>query len=60
MKKIRWVALPALVAAALKRLRTRARDLLKVDGYRPEKHFMRGPGPRTRAKAGRKPELPAQ
>jgi hypothetical protein len=26
------------------------RNFLSRDGYRPERHYMRGPGPKTRAK----------
>jgi hypothetical protein len=57
MEKIPRAGLSARVVAAVKRLYAQARDLLRVDGYRPEKHYMRGPGSRTRAKVHDKPEL---
>jgi hypothetical protein len=64
MKKIARMALSARVVAAVKRLCAQAPDLSSVDRYRPEKHYMRGPGPRTRAKGTAakirdEPELPA-
>jgi integrase len=65
MAKIRRVPLSARVVAAIKRLYAQARDLPRADGYRPERHYMRGPGPRARARGNRteigsKPELPTQ
>ena len=39
---------PSLGEAALELMRTLARDLF--DQYRPELHYMRGPGPKWRAK----------
>jgi hypothetical protein len=65
MTKTAKFPLPARVAAALERLRTQTRDLMRVYGYRPEKHYMRGPGPRSGAngsgaKADSKPQLPAR
>ena len=39
---------PTFAEAALELGRTLARDLL--DPYRPELHYMRGPGPKWRAK----------
>jgi hypothetical protein len=56
MQKIQRSPLPALVAAALRRWRTRARDLIQVRSYHPEKHYMRGPGPRSAVKAGAEPK----
>jgi hypothetical protein len=60
MQKILRFPLSGRVAVALRRLRVRARDALRVGGYRPERHYMRGPGPRAKAKAAAKPELPAR
>jgi hypothetical protein len=34
-------------AAALVRLKARWRQWVAPDRYRPEKHYMRGPGPKT-------------
>jgi hypothetical protein len=34
-------------AAAVERLKTRWRQWTAPDRYRPEKHYMRGPGPKT-------------
>ncbi len=43
-------ATPSLRNAVVDLWRTLTKDLL--DGYRPEKHYMRGPGPKWRAKHG--------
>jgi hypothetical protein len=32
---------------AVARLWGRCRDVLRSDGYRPEQHYMRGPGPKS-------------
>lgn len=41
-------------ADLVQRLIARAGGLFRGDGYRPEKHYMRGPGPKSRAR--RSPE----
>jgi hypothetical protein len=35
------------IGAKIKRLRAWVRQLLHGDRYRPEEHYMRGPGPKT-------------
>jgi hypothetical protein len=46
-----------LVSVAIRSLwRSLRRDLF--DTYRPELHYMRGPGPRWRAKHATRPQLP--
>lgn len=45
--------LSSRITAMLKKLSMQARDVLKVDGYRPEKHYMRGPGPKAKAKGAK-------
>jgi hypothetical protein len=37
-------------AKTLKSVRNRVRQLLRLERYRPEEHYMRGPGPKTREK----------
>jgi hypothetical protein len=39
-----------MILTFLATLRTKVRGL--GDGYRPERHYMRGPGPMCRRKAG--------
>jgi hypothetical protein len=60
MKKKPRLPLPGRIAVALKRLRVQAGNVLNGGRYRPERHYMRGPGPRARANAAAKPELPAR
>ena len=60
MQKNPRLPLPARIAVALKRLRIKAGNVLNGGGYQPERHYMRGPGPRTKAKVAAKPELPAR
>jgi hypothetical protein len=38
------------IVAALKGARERACQLMGASRYRPEEHYMRGPGPKTREK----------
>jgi len=38
--------------AVIGRLMARWREWTSPDRYRPEKHYMRGPGPKASAKAG--------
>lgn len=38
------------IATALRSVPVLARRLLKIERYRPEEHYMRGPGPKTREK----------
>lgn len=46
-------ALPNFAARAIKRLKALVEDL--SDPYRPELHYMRGPGPKWREKHGLPP-----
>jgi hypothetical protein len=50
MEIIQMVSLSSKVAGFLKRIYTQAREAVARGGYRPEKHYMRGPGPKAKAK----------
>jgi hypothetical protein len=50
-------AAPSLRASFIATLRTFAHDLF--DDYRPERHYMRGPGPKWREKHAPKPAAAA-
>ena len=50
MEIIQMVSLSSNVAGFLKRIYTQAREAVMRGGYRPEKHYMRGPGPKAKAK----------
>lgn len=50
METIQIVTLSSRVAAFLRRIYTQAREAVTRGSYRPEKHYMRGPGPKAKAK----------
>jgi hypothetical protein len=50
MESIQIVSLSSKVAAFLRRIYAQAREAMTRGSYRPEKHYMRGPGPKTKAK----------
>ena len=44
------MANPRTIARLQERIKERAAHCLQFDMYRPEAHYMRGPGPKYRAK----------
>lgn len=47
------VRFPGRIADALRHAVSRLQDLVRRDNYRPERHYMRGPGPKSRSKGAR-------
>lgn len=50
MGQIRTPSLYEKIKTALGRMRVESGDVRSVRRYQPEKHYMRGPGPKTQAK----------
>lgn len=47
---------PARIAASLLQVFAWLRQRVRADGYRPERYYMRGPGPKASERLGPRPD----